>query len=188
MDAFIKLLAIFLEILFGTILVYGIIALRSVKINNKQIFDDNVVKDIEERAHQIIIRWNEKIVSKLKSESGDGKLTEAQAQQIYNGVKNAIMETIGNDEVKIMELKYGDIDDALDYIIHSFLPMTKASIYFSSSSNKDNENSEDKFVFEDRRGDEEESILDSDLVNLADTGVSDLEDKAYMFAHNTTAE
>lgn len=188
MDAYIKLLAIFLEILFGTILVYGIIALRSIKINNQQIFDDNVVKDIEERAHQIIIRWNEKIVSKLKSESGDGKLTEAQAQQIYNGVKNAIMETIGNDEVKIMELKYGNIDDALDYIIHSFIPMTKVSPFLNGSTNKDNENTEDKFVFEDRRGEEVESALDASSVNPADTGVLELEDKAYLFAHNDTTE
>ena len=62
---------------------------------------------------------NQKLVSALKNANPDGKLTNEQKDEVFQKAVQLITRTLTDDQKKVLETKFGDIDTAMEIMVES---------------------------------------------------------------------
>lgn len=92
------------------------------------------VSAIEELVRKSVITINQKLVDDLKEAAPDGKLTEEQQAEVYNMTYNIIKRALSDDQFKLLEKIYGDVDTGIDVLIENMVVQVKEYKTLTSTS------------------------------------------------------
>lgn len=121
-----------IQILVCAIGVYGFLFIKRLAKKAGLDTEDTILRQIESIINSIVCATNQKIVDKLKELSPDGKLTDIQAEEIFNAVKNSVVSCLNSDQIAYLINQWGTVDDALEYLIESFVSYNHTSVLNSS--------------------------------------------------------
>lgn len=74
----------------------------------------NAINDI---IQTLVVATNQTVVEELKKTNKNGKLTNEQADEIYNTVRESVYECLDSDQVAYLINQYGNVEDALRLLI-----------------------------------------------------------------------
>lgn len=92
------------------------------------------VNAIEELVRKSVITINQKLVDDLKEAAPDGKLTEEQQAEVYNMTYSIIKKALSDDQYKLLEKIYGDVDTGIDVLIENMVVQVKEYKTLTSTS------------------------------------------------------
>lgn len=116
-DAVVMTLLALIQVLVVVAGVFFVGFLRKLNKKTQLNLDESVMNQIRSIVDDVVVATNQKIVSVLKENSPNGKLTEEEKEKVFNDVKNAIVLCLNKTQLDHLVEKYNGLDEALSILI-----------------------------------------------------------------------
>ena len=91
--------------------------LKKMNIKTRLNLNDAALNQIKEIIDDIVVSTNQKIVSALKEKNPNGKLTDEEAEKVFNSVKDTVLECLSGAQIDYIIDTYSDVDEGLSILI-----------------------------------------------------------------------
>ena len=116
-DAVVMTLLALIQVLVVVAGVFFVGFLRKLNKKTQLNLDESVMNQIRSIVDDVVVATNQKVVSVLKENSPNGKLTEEEKEKVFNDVKNAIVLCLNKTQLDHLVEKYNGLDEALSILI-----------------------------------------------------------------------